>query len=246
MKIPNTQIIYQPSGRAREYNDLAANLYAGCSHGCRYCYVPSAVRRQRDDFHVDPQPRKGVIAKLQSDCRALFGLDLPPIHLSFTTDPYQPCETEHRITRQAIQVIKRAGLNVEILTKGGLRATQDFDLLGNGDAVAASLTFLDAEKSADWEPNAAPPAERIEYLRQAKSQGLKTWVSLEPVIEPEETFALIRATHAFVDLYKVGPLNHHRAADEVNWAVFGAEVVSLFEELGCDYYLKEDLRERML
>lgn len=34
------RIIYEPKGRAREYANLAANLYSGCIHGCVYCYVP--------------------------------------------------------------------------------------------------------------------------------------------------------------------------------------------------------------
>ena len=32
-------VIYEPKGRAREYSELACNLYRGCTHGCRYCYA---------------------------------------------------------------------------------------------------------------------------------------------------------------------------------------------------------------
>jgi DNA repair photolyase len=28
-------IIYEPRGKAKEYADLAANLYLGCDHGCK-------------------------------------------------------------------------------------------------------------------------------------------------------------------------------------------------------------------
>ena len=31
--------IYEPSGRAREYGELAVNIYTGCNHGCSYCYA---------------------------------------------------------------------------------------------------------------------------------------------------------------------------------------------------------------
>ena len=28
------KIIYEPKGKAKEYADLAINLYKGCTHGC--------------------------------------------------------------------------------------------------------------------------------------------------------------------------------------------------------------------
>ena len=45
-----TYVIYETRGRAREYCELAANLYRGCSHGCIYCYAPSATYKTRENF----------------------------------------------------------------------------------------------------------------------------------------------------------------------------------------------------
>ena len=39
-------IIYEPSGKAREYAQLAANLYEGCDHRCTYCFGPKALRKK--------------------------------------------------------------------------------------------------------------------------------------------------------------------------------------------------------
>ena len=36
-------IIYEPRGKAREYSELAVNLYTGCSHGCRYPHKIKSV-----------------------------------------------------------------------------------------------------------------------------------------------------------------------------------------------------------
>lgn len=149
-------VIYEPRGRAREYAALAANLYAGCEHGCVYCYAPSAVRRARDDFHGAVKPRKNILAGLEKDAERLAG-SKDRVLLSFTTDPYQPIEEELGITREAIKILHRHGLHVEILTKGGTRAARDFDLLMPGDAFATTLTFLDEDKSREWEPKAALP-----------------------------------------------------------------------------------------
>lgn len=34
--------IYEPKGKAKEYGDLALNIYTGCSHGCFYCVDENA------------------------------------------------------------------------------------------------------------------------------------------------------------------------------------------------------------
>jgi len=237
-------VIYEPRGRAREYAPLAANLYSGCAHGCKYCYAPDVLRRSRDDFHSVIAVRSNILAELTEDARRLSGANARVL-LSFTTDPYQPIEAEQRITRQAIEILHEHGLAVEVLTKGGARAARDFDLLGKGDAFATTLTFLDAGRSREWEPYAAAPEERIDVMRFAHQRGIPVWVSLEPVIDPEESLELIRRTAPFVDLFKVGTLNHHPLAKAIDWAGFGAAAETLLQALGKDYYIKDDLRAHM-
>ncbi len=240
----STQIIYEPRGRAREYAPLAANLYAGCSHGCTYCYACGAVRRKKEDFHTRVSVRDDVLRKLERDAIKLQGDDRTVL-LSFTTDPYQPCESETKVTRRAIQILHRYDLRVELLTKGGTRAARDFDLLTAADRFASSLTFLDDADSAAWEPNAALPSDRIDAIREAKRRGLTTWASLEPVIDPEQSLEIIRATSEVVDLYKVGTLNHHPAGASIDWADFGRRAIALLESLGAAYYIKADLRKHI-
>jgi DNA repair photolyase len=52
--------IYEPSGKAKEYGNLACNLYKGCGHKCSYCYAPSVLRMDRQEFYNNPQPREGI------------------------------------------------------------------------------------------------------------------------------------------------------------------------------------------
>jgi DNA repair photolyase len=236
-------IVYEPAGRAREYAPLAANLYRGCGHGCVYCYAPDAIRERRETFYNKPIPRKNIIAELEKDCAKLDGKETRPVLLSFTSDPYQPLDEKLKIAREAIKILKKHGLNVVILTKGGKRAERDFDLLDSGDFVGASLTFTNVDDSKKWEPHAALPEERIAMLRNAKEAGLKTWASLEPVIYPEQSLELIRLTHEFVDLYKVGTLNHHSHAKSIDWKSFAERAIAMLKEYGVKFYIKKDLRK---
>lgn len=82
-------------------------------------------------------------------------------------------------------------------------------------------------------------------MRFAHQRGIPVWVSLEPVIDPEESLELIRRTAPFVDLFKVGTLNHHPLAKAIDWAGFGAAAETLLQALGKDYYIKDDLRAHM-
>ena len=71
-------IIYKPKGKALEYSKLAANLYKGCSHGCKYCYVPGIPpykfkKNAREEFYSNPLPRADVIRQLQRDAKKLEG-----------------------------------------------------------------------------------------------------------------------------------------------------------------------------
>lgn len=234
-------IIYEPKGKASEYSPLAANLYKGCSHGCVYCYAPSATFTDRDAFHKNVCPRKNVLSQFKKDAQQYNG-DPRRILLSFTTDPYQPIEGDLGLTRQALEIMASSNLKVAVLTKGGMLPSRDFPLLAKMDAEFATTLTTDEEKeSISWEPGAALPLERIESLFAAKRYGLKTWVSFEPVINPDAVLRLIDKTAQVVDFYKVGKLNHHKLSKEIDWTLFRKRVVAKLEKIGKPYMLKKDL-----
>jgi len=189
-----TSIIYEPKGRAREYSELAANLYSGCDHACIYCYAPLATRKKRENFII-PKVRENVIRKFLDDAIELQKRgEKRPILLSFTTDPYQNIDGKYQLTRQAIQILHSHNLKVSILTKGGKRSERDFDLLAHNPELSeygTSLVFLDEVNRMQMEPRASSTQERIRALKKAYKMGISTYVSLEPVWFPEDALKLI-------------------------------------------------------
>ncbi len=234
-------VIYEPKGAAKEYCDLACNLYRGCQHGCLYCYAPSCTRKKREDF-IAATPRADILRRVAKDAPKFSGEE---VHLCFTCDPYTPIEAHELITRRTLEIFNEHQIVARVLTKGATLATRDFDLLAaNGGFFGVTLTFDNPGDSARVEPNAAPPSARLAALRLAKAQGIPTWASFEPVIEPDQALRLIEQTlkEQSVDQYKVGKWNHAKEAARIDWQKFTNDAVALLERYGADYYIKNELK----
>ena len=238
------KVIYEPSGRAREYSPLAVNLYSGCNHGCKYCNAPNCLQVDRQNFYSNPKERMDILKKLESDCKQLERSKIPVL-LCFTCDAYQKIDYDMKITRSTLELFKKYNIPFQILTKAGCRAERDFDLYKQGDAFATTLTFMDKIKSLYYEPEAALPQDRIKTIQRAHELGIETWVSFEPVLNDEEVYKLLDATHEFVDLYKVGKVSRFNPDKEIDWNKFAHKIINRLEQLNKKYYIKDDLKKHL-
>lgn len=236
--------IYEPKGLAREYAELALNIYTGCDHGCTYCFAPSVLHTTPINFLRDVRVRTGLMEALEKQC-AIGDFDGKTLLLCFTCDPYSPATIKTGATRYVMSMLDQYKVNFTVLTKGGSRACSDFDLYNHGDSFGTTLTFYTPEESLLWEPSAALPSDRIIAIAKAKSMGIKTWVSLEPVISPKDALLFVEKLHHYVDLWKVGKWNYDARAKEIDWYRFGHEIEAMFQKYGCNYYIKKDLRNAM-
>lgn len=231
-------LIYEPRGKAREYSPLALNIYSGgCDHACKYCYCPAIMRGA---WSTVSRPR--ILTRLAKEAAKAD----QQILLSFMGDPYCAPEKWFRHTRAALLILKAAGCSVAILTKGGSRCVADLDIYRAWPQgrikVGATLTFLNPEKSAHWEPGAASPADRISALEKLHTAGVRTWASIEPVIEPDESLAIIDASLPYVDAYKVGRWNHSAQANQIDWTWFARSAVEKIRAARKALYVKRDLQ----
>lgn len=232
--------IYEPKTKAKEYGDLAINIYTGCNHGCTYCYAPNVLHKTKDDF-MKVEPRKDIVEAVKKQLKSENIKD-KLIHLCFTCDPY-PAEIDTTPTREIIKAIKDSGNHVQILTKGGNRAERDFDLLDSNDNFGVTFAGYECiNYVSESEPFAEPPINRLATLFSAKEKGIKTWVSCEPVLNETGIYRLI--TNAdYIDLFKIGKLNYHPS--EINWREFGLRCEVLCKKYNRIYYIKESLRAEM-
>ena len=224
--------IYEPKGAAKEYGDLALNIYTGCPHECFYCFAPGVLHKQKEDFHSDVQPRPGIVEEVKKQLEKEQIMD-KLIHLCFTCDPY-PTGVDSVVTRKIIQLLKQYGNNVQILTKGD--GSRDLDLLDSNDWYGITLDQIGNGRNQFWKA-------RVEALADAHSRGIRTWVSFEPVTNDGEFFKELYLIAPIVDKVKIGKLNYHKS--EIDWKSFGIRAERLCQVLGLDYYIKDSLRAEM-
>lgn len=236
-------VIYEPKGRAREYSEWACNLYKGCTHGCKYCYAPACMRTSCAVWHKEAHPRARVLELFEKDAAQLRG-NAGRVLFCFLSDPYQPLERTERLTRQALQLVKKYRLKSQILTKGSAELIQeDMGLIKDvGSQLGLTLCFTDDALRQEWEPHASTVTDRLTVLKNASKEGVFTWVSLEPVIDPDQALDVIRQAHPYVNYWKIGKLNHNKAVESsVDWRKFLIDVEALLKQVGAKYLIKKDL-----
>ena len=165
------------------------NPYRGCEHGCIYCFArPTHAYLGHSpglDFETLLYAKVNAAELLEKE---LANPRYQPkvIALGTVTDPYQPIEREHCITREILEVLDRANHPVGIVTKSA-GVVRDLDILtrmAERDLVkvAVSVTSLDRRVARSMEPRASTPPRRIEAIRQLTGAGVPVAVMTAPVI----------------------------------------------------------------
>jgi DNA repair photolyase len=239
-------MIYVPKGRAREYSPYALNTYSGCSHGCLYCYAPRVRYMEREDF-INETPRKDYEKVLTKDAVKFSNLS-QQVLLNFIGDPYCKLNDSLQYTRLTIMTLLVNKIPVAILSKGGRRALHDLGIIKLGGShikYGATLTFEDPELSSKWEPGAALPQDRFDTLKKFHEQGVKTWASFEPVIDPVQSLKVIKRVVGYVDEFRLGKINQFEGLDKkINWSDdFLKPALEILRKAGKQIYVKHDLRK---
>ena len=169
--------------------DRSINPYRGCEHGCIYCYARPTHAWLGLSPGLDFESR--IVAK--PDAPRLLARELAApsyraetIALGTATDPYQPAEREHRITRGVLEVLREARHPVGITTKSDL-VLRDLDILAEMAArnlvlVALSLPTLDPDLARRLDPRAPRPEKRLAAMRRLSEAGVPVMVNISPII----------------------------------------------------------------
>ncbi|MEO1328658.1 MAG: PA0069 family radical SAM protein [Pseudomonadota bacterium] len=169
--------------------DRSVNPYRGCEHGCVYCFArPSHAYLGLSpglDFETKLFAKPDAAARLAAEL-ARPSYRPAPIAIGTNTDPYQPIERTHLVTRSVLRTLWDWRHPVSLLTKNAL-ILRDLDLLSEMAAAglaraALSVTTLDRKLARDLEPRAPTPARRLEAIEGLARAGVPVGLMMGPVI----------------------------------------------------------------
>lgn len=177
------------------------NVFTGCAHRCLYCYASA--------YGPDtPHSKDGFQELLVKDMQDLELFDVPPapVHLSNSTDPFQPLEETTGDTRYALEQIlahRHRFTTVVILSKNPLLAVRlgyvdlfkKLDVLPTshpkrgefgrqqlpGFIMEVSLAFWRELARQAYDPGTPPVESRIEGLRALHEQGIPLVLRIDPL-----------------------------------------------------------------
>jgi DNA repair photolyase len=183
----------------------SVNPYIGCEFGCSYCYardthryaVERATRsgaRPRslpllpaaESFERHILVKRNAAALLERELRT-HALDGASLVIGSATDPYQPAERVHGITRALLEVLAaHVGLAVEIITKSPLivRDVALLERLSERNTLRVHLSIASVHRRIvrRLEARSPAPAARIRALAALRAAGIDAGVLIAPII----------------------------------------------------------------
>jgi len=165
------------------------NPYAGCEHGCIYCYARNTHEYWGYSAGLDFE-RKIMIKINAAQLLRKFLMhpqwESVPISISGNTDCYQPAEQKYRLTRSLLQVCNEFNQPVGLITKNG-GMVRDKDVLIQMAkkklvSILVSVTTLNEDLRRVMEPRTTTAMQRLRLIKEMSEAGIPTGVMMGPMI----------------------------------------------------------------
>ena len=249
------KILSRPKGNAEEYGRWSVNPYIGCSHGCLYCYLKKGPSGAYLGQNM-PVLKKGIVSNKHAYHLAMIEIYANyeeiisdgGLFMTFTSDP---CIWETREILFAIAVDSARELRIPVMF---LTKSADFinfwrytdiatGMLNRSEIVRSLLAFGWTLTGHDeLEPNASSNDKRINAMRLVSANGLKTWASIEPVIDfPSSLDMIYQALNAGCQHFKIGLLTNNTRVVRKDFQ-FGEHQFKAYDVLDCMHFIEDVMR----
>lgn len=165
------------------------NPYAGCEHGCIYCYARNVHEYWGYSAGMDFE-QKIIVKKNAPQLLRKFLMNpkwnATPIMLSGNTDCYQPAEQHYRLTRKMLEVCNEFNQPVGILTKNSwiLKDKDVLQEMAKKQIVSAmvSITSLNEDLRRVMEPRTTTAYQKLKVINELSSAGVRMGIMMGPMI----------------------------------------------------------------
>ncbi len=165
------------------------NPYAGCEHGCIYCYARNVHEYWGYSAGIDFE-QKILVKKNAAPLLRKFLMhpkwEGTPIMLSGNTDCYQPAEQQFRLTRQLLETCNEFNQPVGILTKNSW-ILKDKDILQemakkNIVSAMVSITSFNEDLRRIMEPRTTTARQKLKVIEELSNAGVRMGIMMGPMI----------------------------------------------------------------
>lgn len=165
------------------------NPYRGCTHGCHYCFARRYQHQlelgEGDDFASVIFVKGNFVEVLRKEL-GKPSWTREQVALGTATDPYQPIEGTHQLTRGSLLALRDFATPVGIVTKGPM-VVRDIDVLREVAArakvsVYLSIPSVDEDAWQRLEPGTASPQQRLRAVRALTDAGIHCGVLMAPLV----------------------------------------------------------------
>lgn len=163
--------------------DFCLNPYVGCQFGCTYCYVRFFVKDKEKQWGEFVRLRQHINKKLPKEILTIAGSRLV---IGTMTDPYQPEERKHRLTRKALKIILDTPTplqKVGIFTRSPI-VLDDIDLIKKLPRARVHYTISPYDETTIKmvEPIPIRTTRRFDVVNELKKAGVHTHVNVAPAV----------------------------------------------------------------
>jgi DNA repair photolyase len=175
--------------------------YTGCAFGNTTCGLYCYAQFLPNWVHSSGDAAWGGAVRVKENAAALLDAALRGmgparrrrlrVFMASTTDPYQPLEARHRVTRRCLEVFARYDdLDLLMVQTRGPLAARDFDLLAEIPYAWLSVTVETDDEGLLRRLRGGPPlGKRLALVEEASRQGIKAQVAVSPCLAHTPDFA---------------------------------------------------------
>ncbi|MBW4567315.1 MAG: radical SAM protein [Tolypothrix carrinoi HA7290-LM1] len=202
----NAKSILNPATGFIAAYDFTLNPYRGCQYGCSYCYAAafspnSQMRQDWGKWVIIKENAAQVLEKELENWYKKNPHKFPKIYMSSVTDPYQPIESKHQLTRSLLEVMLEYRPTLVIQTRSPI-ITRDIDILQRFQRLRINMSIPTGSESVrrDFEARSPSIKARLNAITKIKQtidplKGFipKVSITITPLLPtlPEDEAAFI-------------------------------------------------------